>query len=132
MKTMESYMQKITMVGGALLFLIGLVTTAFSAFEHITAYIPVLLGAAIAVCGWAAGKYPEKRKLLMHIAVGCAALLFLLSFWRIFTMDPHPERKEPNKAFALWASTLICFMLLGIYVQSFLAARAKPTETPEG
>ena len=124
-------MQKITMVAGALIFLIGLVTTAFSAFEHITAYIPALLGAIIAYSGWAAAKKPEQRKLFMHVAVGCAALLFVLSFWRIFTMSPDPERKEMNKVFALWASGLLSFMLMGIFVQSFLAARAKPASKPE-
>jgi preprotein translocase subunit Sss1 len=127
-------MYKITMFLGALLSLIGLISYAISAFEHITAALPLILGLPIIYCGWESARSPEKRKLLMHIALTCALILFLGSFVRIVTMGSHPDRKELNKVFSLWGTTVITFVLIGIYVQSFLAARGGksiPPATPE-
>lgn len=120
-------MYKITMFLGALLSIIGLISYAISAFEHITAALPLILGLPIIYCGWESARSPEKRKLLMHIALTCALILFLGSFMRIVTMGPHPDRKELNKVFSLWGTTVITFVLIGIYVQSFLAARSGKT-----
>lgn len=127
-------MYKITMFLGALLSIIGLISYAISAFEHITAALPLILGLPIIYCGWESARSPAKRKLLMHIALTCAVILFLGSFVRIVTMGPHPDRKELNKIVSLWGTTVITFVLIGIYVQSFLAARSGkpiPTEAPE-
>lgn len=131
-------MYKITMFLGALLGIIGLISYAISAFEHPTAALPLFLGLPIIYCGWESARSPEKRKLLMHVALTCAVILFLGSFVRIVTMGPHPDRKELNKVISLWSTTVITFVLIGIYVQSFLAARsgkkpvsaAAPAEPP--
>ena len=120
-------MYKITMFLGGLLSVIGLISYAISAFEHVTAALPLFLGLPIIYCGWESARSPEKRKLLMHVALVCAAILFLGSFVRIITMGPHPDRKELNKVFSLWGTTVITFVLIGIYVQSFLAARSGKT-----
>lgn len=124
-------MYKITMFLGALLCVLGLISYAISAFEHFTAALPLILGLPIVYCGWESARSPEKRKLLMHIALSCAIILFLGSFMRVVTMAPHPDRKELNKVFSLWGTIVITFILIGIYIQSFLAARGiKAPSTP--
>jgi predicted small integral membrane protein len=124
-------MYKITMFLGGLLCLLGLVTYSITAFEHITAALPLILGLPIVYCGWESARSPQKRKLLMHIALTCALILFLGSFMRIVTMEPHPDRKELNKVISLWATTVITFILIGIYAQSFIAdPRTTGTSSP--
>lgn len=132
-------MYKITVFVGAVLSVLGLINYSISAFEHWTALFPLFFGAPIAYCGWVSDRQPEKRKLLMHVALGLALVLFLASGWRLFTMEPDPERKEMNKMSGLWVSLFLTFLLLGIYVQSFLKIRMErakqevetPPEAPE-
>ncbi|MCC5846496.1 MAG: hypothetical protein JJU29_00260 [Verrucomicrobia bacterium] len=125
-------MQKITILVGVLLSLLGLVGYSLTAFEHITAGFPLFFGLPIAYCGWAAIKNPEKNKLYMHIAVGCAAFLFLGSVTRLPWIGGHEDQKVLNKAVSLWGTAFLTFLLLGVYIQSFLKARSGPSvgETP--
>ncbi len=116
-------MQKITILVGVLLSLLGLVSYSLTAFEHFTAGLPLFLGIPIAYCGWAAMKNPDKNKLYMHIAVGCAAILFLGSVTRLPWIGGHEEQKVLNKAVSLWGTAFLSFLLLGVYLQSFLKAR---------
>ena len=114
-------MSKLSIYIGGVLSVIGVISWTAAGFESPTSLIPLFIGAPIAACGWATTAYPEKRKLLMHIAVGLAAAGFLASVSRIPTLDEFGS----NKSVSIWSMTLLCFILLGAYGQSFLKARAE-------
>lgn len=116
-------MYKITMFVGALLSVLGLVSYSITAFEHWTAAFPLIFGLPIAYCGWVSEKQPEKRKLYMHIAMGLALFLFLGSAMRLPSVGVHPDQKVLNKALSLWLTAFLTFLLMGIYIQSFLKIR---------
>jgi len=119
----RKFMYKITMFVGAVLSVLGLVSYSITAFEHWTAAFPLIIGLPIAYCGWVSEKHPEKRKLYMHIALGLALFLFIGSAVRLPSIGVHPDQKVMNKAISLWLSSFLTFLLLGIYVQSFLKIR---------
>lgn len=120
-------MYKITFFIGILLSILGLVSFSAAGFEKEswTALLPLILGAPIAVCGKLSETQEDKRKLLMHIAVACAAILFIGSAMRIPKIDTSPN--ELNKAVSIWGTAVLAFILVGIFVQSFLKARTGGT-----
>lgn len=120
-------MYKITFFVGIVLSILGLISYSVTAFEHWTAAFPLILGLPIAYCGWACMQNPAKSKLYMHIALGCAAFLFVGSAVRLPSIGVHPDQTVLNKAVSLWLTTFLTFLLLGIYVQSFLKARLNKT-----
>jgi hypothetical protein len=114
-------MTRITLFVGGLLSLIALLSFTIAGFaaEAWTALIPLFIGAPIALCGWLSEKQPAKRKLFMHIAVSLALIGFLASASRI----PKLEEYGSVKSMSVWAMTVLCFILLGAYLQSFFKAR---------
>ena len=124
-------MYKITFYIGILLSVLGLVSFSAAGFEKEswTALLPLILGLPIAVCGKLSETQADKRKLLMHIAVGCAAILFIGSAMRIPKIDASPN--EVNKAVSIWGTAVLSFLLVGIFLQSFLKARTGGAAAPE-
>jgi hypothetical protein len=112
-------MAKLSIYLGAALCVIGVLGYVITGMEHWTSLIPTLLAVPIIVCGVLTQKTPEKAKLYMHIAVVCAFLIFAGSVSRI----PKLDDSSVIKAATIWSATLISFMLLGFYIQSFLKAR---------
>ncbi|MFT5129920.1 MAG: hypothetical protein ACI8PT_002436 [Gammaproteobacteria bacterium] len=113
-------MTKITVLIGGLLCLVGILSFVSTGFEHPTALIPLFVGLPIAICGFFAEKIPAKRKLFMHITVGLGTLGFLASAGRIPSLDGD----DAIKAASLWAVCVLCFALVGCYIQSFIKARS--------
>ena len=115
-------MSKISIFFGLLLSVIGLLAWVVDGMskEAVTALIPVFLGLPIAVCGKLAALKPEKSKLYMHIAVVLAFVLLVGAGMRI----PKLEGFNDVKSVSIWATTVVSFILVGLYVQSFLKARA--------
>lgn len=113
-------MAKLSFILGSALVVLGIVSYVVSGFYSPTALIPSFLGAPIAICGKLTLKKPEKAMIFMHIAVLFAALLFLGSASRIPSLDEFGS----IKSISIWLSTILSFILLGAFVQSFLKARA--------
>lgn len=113
-------MTKLSIYIGGLLSLMGLITWTIGGFEHFTALIPLFIGAPIAVLGWLTEKQPARRKIYMHIAVGLAILGFLASASRIPGLDEFGS----NQSVSIWSMCILCFILVGAFVQSFLKARS--------
>ena len=113
-------MAKLSLRLGIALVLLGLLSWVIAGFESPTALIPAFLGLPIAACGKLTLKNPEKSMIYMHIAVVCAAILFLGSASRIPTLDEFGSIKSVS----IWAAAFISFVLIGAFVQSFLKARA--------
>lgn len=114
-------MSRVSIYFGGLLSLIGLLSFVVSGFESPTALIPLFLGLPIAVCGWLTCKQPGKAKIYMHIAVTLSLLGFLASASRIPTLDEFGSIKSTS----IWAMAILCFILTGLYVQSFIKARTR-------
>lgn len=114
-------MPKISIYFGGLLSLLALVSFTVSGFEQKTALIPLFIGAPIVLCGWLTLKQPAKAKIYMHIAVTLSLLGFLAAASRIPKLDEFGSIKSTS----IWSMTVLCFMLTGLYVQSFIKARTQ-------
>lgn len=114
-------MSKISIYFGLLLSIIGLLTWVIDgmAAESATALINVALGLPIAACGALAAKKPEKSKLYMHIAVVLDIILLSGAGSRIPKLDGFGSIQSVS----IWSTAVVAFILLGLYVQSFLKAR---------
>ncbi len=88
-------MQMITLWYGIFLVCWGIAISLISASSSLTSYIPSLLGLPMFACGVAALKAPQKKKLIMHIAVFLGLVNFLggLDFLRGFTTEIGPFDK---------------------------------------
>ena len=113
-------MSKISIFFGLLLAAIGLLAWVIDgmAAESVTALINVAVGLPIALCGKLAAKKPEKTKLFMHIAVVLDLLLLIGAGMRI----PKLESVD-IAAVSIWATVVVSFVLLVLYIQSFVKAR---------
>ena len=60
---------RLTQIVGGALVLEGLVFYVGTGMEHTTSLIPSFVGLPLVLLGIMAGRMPERRKLLMHIAV---------------------------------------------------------------
>jgi hypothetical protein len=112
-------MTKLSITIGGLMSLMGLISWTAAGFESPTSLIPLFIGAPIALFGWLTEKQPERRKIYMHIAVGLAIVGFLASASRI----PSLGEFGSNKSVSIWSMCILCFILIGAFVQSFLKAR---------
>ena len=119
-------MQMITLWYGLFLVCWGIAVSLISASSSLTSYIPSLLGLPMVACGVAALKAPQKKKLIMHIAVFLGLVNFLggLDFLRGFTTEMGPFNN-------VWAGTSKLMLLITglgfciLCVKSFLHARSQ-------
>lgn len=112
-------MSKISIYFGGLLSLTGIIAFVVTGFEHPTSLIPLFVGAPIAICGALTLRDPAKAKIYMHIALTLALLGFIASAWKVSTLEEFGSVKSVS----LWTMCVLCFILLGAYVQSFIKAR---------
>jgi hypothetical protein len=110
-------MSKISIFFGLLLTLLGVLAWVIAGFESPTALIPSFFGLPIAACGKLAAAKPEKS--MLFIAVVLDVLLLIGAGMRI----PKLEEFGSIKSVSIWATAVIAFVLLGLYVQSFIKAR---------
>ncbi|MBA4694515.1 MAG: hypothetical protein DWC06_07045 [Candidatus Poseidoniales archaeon] len=114
----------ITMGYGGFLVLWGIVVSQLSDASSLTSYIPSFMGIPLLVSGILASKFPEKRKLWMHIAATFGLLCALggLDFLRGMFSDEGPFALP-----AAGASKLMLLITGSVYtyicVQSFIHAR---------
>jgi hypothetical protein len=125
----------VTIVVGAVLCFIGLFGYFFSNSENpsLTALIPSLFGAVLAVCGIIA-RNPLLRMHVMHVAVltGLVGLVMaaarLSMKWGNLFSDDLSLARPPRMAFLM---ALVCLIYVVLCIRSFIVARRhrKASET---
>ena len=70
-------MEKISMIYGIFLIIWGIGVTILSDSQSITSLIPAIFGLLIIISSFFAKKFPNKKKLLMHIVVLIGLIIFL-------------------------------------------------------
>ena len=113
--------EKISIFYGIFLIIFGIFISLVSDSNSLTSYIPTFFGIPIFAFGYLTMRYPEKKKLFMHIIVLIGLIIFLggLDFFRSY----------PNFFENLWADiSKIMMLLTGLYfliqcIRSFVFAR---------
>ena len=113
--------EKISIFYGIFLIIFGIFISIVSNSNSLTSYIPTFFGIPIFALGYLSMRYPEKKKLLMHIIVLIGLIIFLggLDFLRSY----------PNFFENLWADISKLSLLISgliftyINIQSFIFIR---------
>ena len=113
--------EKISIFYGIFLIIFGIFISIVSNSNSLTSYIPTFFGIPIFAFGYLAMRYPEKKKLFMHIIVLIGLIIFLggLDFLRSY----------PNFFENLWADISKLSLLISgliftyINIQSFIFIR---------
>lgn len=119
----------ITISYGTFLLLWGIIISQISDTNSFTSYIPSILGIPLLLSGILAKKFPEKRKLWMHIAAtfGLICALGGLDFLRGFFSEGGPFELP-----AAGASKLMLLVTGSVYtyicIQSFIWFRKNKEE----
>ncbi len=121
-------MPKVTIVFGLLLCgLSAIVLLLKQKFELGTWLIPSAVGVPLIVLGLVAAKSKASRMHVMHAAVTLALLGGLLALVQGISQLAKLlfQGKEvlPLAAGMIWAMVVLCFVYVGLCVQSFIAAR---------
>ncbi|WFB35258.1 hypothetical protein P3T73_13920 [Kiritimatiellota bacterium B12222] len=113
-------MSKITVFIGVMLCVLGFYGYSASEVKSVTAFIPLFVGLPIAICGGITMKKPSLSVIFMHIALTLALLGFVASLMKALQLDEFGSVKSVS----LWSMCVLCFILLGAYMQSFIKARS--------
>ena len=113
--------EKISIFYGIFLIIFGIFISFVSNSNSLTSYIPTFFGIPIFAFGYLSIRYPEKKKLFMHIIVLIGLIIFLggLDFLRSY----------PNFFENLWADISKLSLLISgliftyINIQSFIFIR---------
>ena len=113
--------EKISIFYGIFLIIFGIFISLLSNSNSLTSYIPTFFGIPIFAFGYLSMRYPEKKKLFMHIIVLIGLIIFLggLDFLRSY----------PNFFENLWADISKLSLLISgliftyINIQSFIFIR---------
>ena len=113
--------EKISIFYGIFLIIFGIFISLVSNSNSLTSYIPTFFGVPIFAFGYLTMRYPEKKKLFMHIIVLIGLIIFLggLDFFRSY----------PNFFENLWADISKLSLLISgiiftyINIQSFIFIR---------
>ncbi len=113
--------EKISIFYGIFLIIFGIFISIVSNSNSLTSYIPTFFGIPIFAFGYLSIRYPEKKKLFMHIIVLIGLIIFLggLDFLRSY----------PNFFENLWADISKLSLLISgliftyINIQSFIFIR---------
>ena len=120
-------MPKITLGYGLFLILWGIMVSLLSGSSSITSFIPSLLGLPMSACGVIALKAPQKKKLIMHIAVTLGLIIFIggLDFLRGFSTEAGAFSNAwagASKLMLLITGLAFCLLC----IKSFVNARLRP------
>ena len=121
-------MPKVTVIFGLLLCaLSAAVLVAKGEFKMGTWLIPSCVGLPLIVLGLVAAKSAAARMHVMHAAVTLALLGGLLALFQgvsqIVRLAFQGKEIQPLAATMIWAMAILCFVFVGMCVQSFIAAR---------
>ena len=99
-------MENITIIYGIFLVVWGVVVTIFSYSQSITSLIPTIFGLTIIILSFLAKKFPNRKKLFMHIVVLIGFIIFLGG------LDLIRGLIQGNIFVNLWASSSKFMMLI--------------------
>jgi len=124
-------MSQVTLVIGILLTLLGVISYLLTGGSSLTALIPAAFG-VIFIALWQVAKKESARRHVMHFAVGLAMIGFLGGAVRAFgpfiTMLQGGSVERPAAIIAQVIMALLCLVMLGYGIRSFVDARRKQTE----
>ena len=125
-------MWKPTLVGGALLMLVGIAGYVASGMASPTALIPAFFGVLIAGLALLAASKESLRMHAVHAALVLALLGALGSLSGVTKLKGLFEgtAERPTAVIAKVAMFVICAALVGLGVRGFLAARARRRAVP--
>ena len=111
-------MENIAMIYGIFLIVWGIGVTILSDSQSITSLIPAILGLPIIILSFFAKKFPDRKKLLMHIVVLIGLIIFLggLDLIRGFI--------QGNIFVNLWASSSKFMMIISGLVFTILCIKS--------
>jgi len=115
----------VTIIIAGLLITLGITTRVLSASPSITVWIPAFLGGLLLIAGLLALK-AEARKHAMHAAAMLALLGIAGSVSALVHLPALLSGDEVQRPFAVAARSLtfvLCAVLLGLAVRSFIAVR---------
>ena len=86
-KVFNMEMERISLIYGLFLIAWGLIISFVSQSDSMTSYIPSFLGIPVLLFGYLTLKFPERKKLFMHIVVLIGIIIFLggLDIFRNFS-----------------------------------------------
>ena len=99
-------MENIAMIYGIFLIVWGIGVTILSDSQSITSLIPAIFGLPIIILSFFAKKFPDRKKLLMHIVVLIGLIIFLGG------LDLIRGLIQGNIFVNLWASSSKFMMLI--------------------
>ena len=73
-------MERISVIYGLFLIVWGVIISFVSQSDSMTSYIPSFLGLPVLLFGYLSLRFPEKKKIFMHIVVLFGILIFLGGF----------------------------------------------------
>jgi len=111
-------MENIAMIYGIFLIVWGIGVTILSDSQSITSLIPAIFGLPIIILSFFAKKFPERKKLLMHIEVLIGLIIFLGG------LDLIRGLIQGNIFVNLWASSSKFMMIISGLVFTILCIKS--------
>ena len=111
-------MENIAMIYGIFLIVWGIGVTILSDSQSITSLIPAIFGLPIIILSFFAKKFPERKKLLMHIVVLIGLIIFLGG------LDLIRGLIQGNIFVNLWASSSKFMMIISGLVFTILCIKS--------
>ncbi len=111
-KVFNMEMEKISIAYGLFLIVWGLIISYVSQSDSMTSYIPSFLGLPVLLFGYLTLKFPERKKLFMHIVVLLGIIIFLGGL-DIF-------RNLPTLFDSFWADLSKSMLLISGFIFSYL------------
>jgi len=111
-------MENIAMIYGIFLIVWGIGVTILSDSQSITSLIPAIFGLPIIILSFFAKKFPDRKKLLMHIVVLIGLIIFLGG------LDLIRGLIQGNIFVNLWASSSKFMMIISGLVFTILCIKS--------
>ena len=113
--------EKISIFYGIFLIIFGIFISLVSNSNSLTSYIPAFFGIPILAFGYLSMRYPEKKKLFMHIVVLIGLIIFLggLDFLRSYPDFFENFWADISKLLLLISGLIFTY----INIQSFIFVR---------
>ena len=115
---LRNSMENIAMIYGIFLIVWGIGVTILSDSQSITSLIPAIFGLPIIILSFFAKKFPDRKKLLMHIVVLIGLIIFLGG------LDLIRGLIQGNIFVNLWASSSKFMMIISGLVFTILGIKS--------
>jgi hypothetical protein len=123
-------MDKVTILFGLLLIVLGVAGYVGTGWHAPTALIPLYVGVVFACLGvFARRATPKRRKVVMHIAVTLGLLSFLgtaIGIWKFIQMERGYPMARPIAVEDQAVMSMMALIYVLLCVRSFIKARRQP------